>query len=94
MNFTNKYTGSSITLGRCVEPKLLDVNSLKPEVIDRFRGLLKYSSISDRQNNWYNLLIDGYRYNDKNNKKMKIFLAKLDEKRNTNSKDVLPWCWV
>ena len=81
-------------MGRCVEPELLDVNSLKPEVIDKFRGLLKYSSVSGRQQNWYNLLIDGYRYNDENNTKMKTFLAKLDKKRNTNSKDILPWCWV
>ena len=94
VNFTNKYTGSYIMLGRCIEPEVLDVNSLKPEVIEQFKGLLKYSSVSTNQNNWYNLLIDDYRYNDENNKKMKTFLAKLDEKRNTNSKDVLPWCWV
>ena len=67
---------------------------MKPEVINKFRGLLKYGSISNKQHNWYTLLIDDYKYNEENNKKMKTFLAKLDKKRNTNSKDILPWCWV
>ena len=94
VDFTNKYIGTGIILGRCVEPELLDVNSLKPEVINKFRGLLKYGSISNKQHNWYTLLIDDYKYNEENNNKMKTFLAKLDKKRNTNSKDILPWCWV
>ena len=35
-----------------------------------------------------------YEYNDRNNQKLKRYLYSLDERRNTNSKKVLRWCWI
>jgi len=35
-----------------------------------------------------------YKFNSKNNKKLKRYLYALDEKRKTNSKKVLKWCWI
>ena len=35
-----------------------------------------------------------YKFNPKNNKKLKRYLCALDEKRKTNSKEVLKWCWI
>jgi hypothetical protein len=67
---------------------------LKPDVIVEFRKLLDASSISITYNNWYNLLIDGYKFNEENNIKLKEYLSMLDNRRNTNSKEILPWCWV
>jgi len=94
INFTTKYKNSSIILGECVEPDLLSINSLKPEIIIKFKELLEQSTISTRDKNWCELLINNYQYNRENNEKMKVYLEKLDNKRNTNSKRVLPWCWV
>jgi formate dehydrogenase maturation protein FdhE len=92
LNFTSKYT--KVIVGRCVEPELLDVNSLKPAVIDNFSNFLSNTSVEEFYYTWLMNLLEEYKYSNKNNEKMKNYLEKLDKVRNTNSKDVLPWCWV
>jgi len=96
IEFTNKYVThpTKLIMDDCIQPDLLTINSLKPDVIVEFRKLLDASSISITYNNWYNLLIDGYKFNEENNIKLKEYLSMLDNRRNTNSKEILPWCWV
>ena len=91
LNFTSKYT--KVIVGRCVLPEILDINSLKPKVIDNFSNFLSNTSVEEFYYTWLMNLLEEYKYSNKNNEKMKNYLEKLDKVRNTNSKLVLPWCW-
>lgn len=74
-------------LNTLVHPNFLSYNSLKPDVIYRFKKTKnKHPYIAN--------LITKYKYNEDGNKKLKAYLNDLDNKRNTDSKRVLPWCWA
>lgn len=74
-------------LNTLVHPNFLHINSLKPDIIYRLKKTKnKHPYIAD--------LIKKYKYNDEGNKKLKAYLQDLDNKRNTDSKRVLPWCWA
>ena len=77
------------------EPKLLNINSLKINVIDDFlyeheRFDYKYDHLQDV----VKYIEENYSYDESLNSKMKLYLQDLDIKRNTNSKQLLNWCWV
>ena len=77
------------------EPKLLNIDSLKITVIDDF--LWRHESFDykyDHLQDVVNYITDNYSYNDTLNSKMKLYLQDLDIKRNTNSKQLLSWCWA
>jgi lipopolysaccharide export system protein LptC len=70
-----------------VHPNFLHINSLKPDVIYGVKKVKnKPAYVAD--------LIKNYSYNEDGNKKLKAYLQDLDNKRNTDSKRVLPWCWA
>lgn len=77
------------------EPKLLNINSLKINVIDDFlyeheQFDYKYDHLQDV----VKYIEENYSYDESLNSKMKLYLQDLDIKRNTNSKQLLNWCWV
>ena len=77
------------------EPKLLNINSLKITVIDDF--LWQHESFDykyDHLQDVVNYIKDNYSYDKISNYKMKSYLQDLDIKRNTNSKELLNWCWA
>jgi hypothetical protein len=74
-------------LNTLVHPNFLHINSLKPDVIYGVKKVKnKPAYVAD--------LIKNYSYNEDGNKKLKAYLQDLDNKRNTDSKRVLPWCWA
>ena len=77
------------------EPKLLNFNSLKITVIDDF--LWQHESFDykyDHLQDVVKYIEENYSYDESLNSKMKLYLQDLDIKRNTNSKQLLNWCWV
>ena len=77
------------------EPEILNINSLNITVIDDFlyeheQFYYKHKHLQDV----VNYITDNYSYNDSLNSKMKLYLQDLDIKRNTNSKQLLSWCWT
>ena len=93
LEFTSKYEKQTHKFAKCLDPDILNINSLKPNVIDHFAELLNTSVISTFYYNWLQDLVKNYTYNDKGNSEMKKYLKTLDCVRNTNSRLVLPWCW-
>ena len=93
LEFTSKYEKQTHKFAKCLDPDILNINSLKPNVIDHFAELLNTSVISTFYYNWLQDLVKNYAYNDKGNSEMKKYLKTLDCVRNTNSRLVLPWCW-
>lgn len=75
--------GIELVLNELKEPDFLSINSLKSSVIYN-------TEINDEISH----LISSYKFNQKNNNKLKRYLYDLDKKRNTNSKEILKWCWV
>lgn len=72
-----------LILNQLTEPDIMSINSLKPSVIYNITA-----------NNEIKKLIDDYQYNERNNKKLQRYLYAIDQKRNTNSKEILKWCWI
>jgi hypothetical protein len=77
------------------EPRLLNINSLKTNIINDFlceheQFNYKYDHLQDA----VNYIKDNYSYDESLNFKMKSYLHDLDIKRNTNSKQLLKWCWI
>jgi len=66
------------------EPSFLSINSLKPEVVQNLSGI---KSID-------NYIQNNYSYSELGNDTMKQYLDDLDKRRGTDSKTVLPWCWI
>ena len=93
LEFTSQYAKQTHKFARCLNPDILNINSLKPEVIDNFAESLNTSAISLFHYNWLQDLVKNYTYNNKGNSEMKKYLKTLDGARNTNSRLVLPWCW-
>ncbi len=94
LNFTSQYDKTH-NLSRCVDPEMLSINSLKPDIIKKFEeDLNKCNTISSFHYHLLKKLIDDYSYNDDNNNKIKQYLKSLDKARNTDSTSVLPWCWI
>ena len=70
-------------LYRLYHPDYLSINSLKPSVINN----LNVEEIQLKK------ILEDYKYNENNNKKMQDFLLTLDKKRGTNSPATIPWCF-
>ena len=66
-------------------PDQLSLNALKPDVVKQVYDNCEHKFLKN--------MYATYEYNEKLNDKMKRFLSALDDKRKTNSKQVLPWCW-
>ena len=63
----------------------LSLNALKPDVVKQVSDNCEHKFLKN--------MYAKYEYNEELNDKMKRFLSALDERRKTNSKQVLPWCW-
>jgi len=76
-----------IGLNTLVQPHFLHINSLKPDVVYKMKKDKKINNpyIAD--------LIKNHKYSPKGNDTLKKYLSDLDQKRGTDSKRVLPWCW-
>jgi hypothetical protein len=70
-------------LHRLYHPDYLSINSLKPSVINN----LNIEEIQLQK------ILEDYKYNGNNNKKMQKFLLAFDKKRGTNSPKIIPWCF-
>lgn len=75
------------------EPNLLHINSLKPNVIQKFLDQLQKNHF-DHSKDLFSYIEKYYSFNQQNNDKMKLYLHDLDIIRNTNSRELLNWCWT
>jgi organic radical activating enzyme len=67
-------------------PEQLHINALKPEAIDQ----INTGYVSKTMEAWK----EDYSYDPALNQKLKDYLNSLDQRRGTNSKLILPWCWL
>jgi|TARA_R110001606_G_scaffold332655_1_gene480508 sulfatase maturation enzyme AslB (radical SAM superfamily) len=65
-------------------PFYLNINALKPEVIEN----------SDIKEKYIKGYIEEYKYDPENNIRMQNYLLELDKARGTNSPKTIPWCFV
>lgn len=68
-------------------PECLSLNAINPKVIEYLDLPPELHEIKDYIDNHYE-------YNPKLNDTMKKYLSELDKKRNINSKNIIPWCWI
>ena len=61
------------------------MNNLKPQVIERVLETTKLPKLKK--------FCSEYKYDENINKTMQNYLLDLDKKRQTNSKEVLGWCF-
>ena len=66
-------------------PRQLSINNLKPQVIERVLETTKLPKLKK--------FCSEYKYDENLNKTMQNYLLDLDKKRQTNSKEVLGWCF-
>lgn len=66
-------------------PRQLSMNNLKPQVIERVLETTKLPMLKK--------FCSEYKYDENQNKIMQNYLLDLDKKRQTNSKEVLGWCF-
>ena len=78
-----KSMNTELILNELTKPDLLGISSLKPSVIE---NVISNDEIKE--------ILNGYSYQENLNKRLRRYLHALDQKRNTNSKETLPWCWV
>lgn len=74
-----------IQMNPLYHPTQLSLNALKPDVVKQASDNCEHKFLKN--------MYAKYEYNEELNDKMKRFLSALDERRKTNSKQVLPWCW-
>ena len=70
---------------KLTKPNHLEVNCLKPQVVERVLHDTKVPELKEFYKN--------YKYNSKMNQRMQWFLADLDKKRGTKSRKIIPWCF-
>ena len=70
---------------KLTKPNHLEVNCLKPQVVERVLHDTKVPELKEFYKN--------YKYNSKMNQRMQWFLRDLDAKRGTNSRKIIPWCF-
>jgi sulfatase maturation enzyme AslB (radical SAM superfamily) len=80
------FRTDNFSLNQLKYPEILQINALKPTVIDSVYKMSNNKFIKD--------LCEEYQYNDNLNKQMMEYLKKLDIKRNTQSEVHLPWCFA
>jgi len=86
MNELKSRYKSHIELHQVQFPSYLQINALKPSVID---NMARHTS-----NEHILSYTKSYCYDETLNKTMIRFLHELDKKRGTNSLEVVPWCFV
>ena len=79
-----KNQSEPYTIFNLRNPFYLNINALKPEVIEN-------SDIKEKHIKGY---IEEYEYDPKNNIRMQNYLLELDKARGTNSPKTMPWCFV
>ena len=85
-NIRKTFPGSHISANLLTDPNILSINALKPKIVKRVQKKTRFSEI--RQ---YCRL---YKYREDLNLKMQEYLLDMDQKRGTDSKKVLPWCFI
>ena len=66
-------------------PGHLSMNALRPAVVRE--------AFKQHKDNYLVSLNNTYKYNDKANAKLLQYLSAMDNKRNTDSRKILPWCY-
>jgi len=72
-------------LRRLTYPNYLSINCLKPNVV---KDVIQNTSSIQLKN-----IVSTYKYDSDSNSVMQSYLIDLDNKRNTNSKEIIPWCF-
>ena len=76
--------GEPYTMFNLRKPWYLNINALKPEVIEN-------ANIREKHVRGF---IEEYKYDPENNIRMQNYLLELDKARGTNSPKTMPWCFV
>jgi hypothetical protein len=71
-------------LFKLINPFYLSINCLKPQVIESCN--VESKELQD--------FIEDYEYDSVHNSKMQKYLLDLDILRGTNSRKIVPWCYV
>ena len=66
-------------------PMHLSINALKPTVVKE--------ALKQHKDNYLVSLNSIYEYNEEANAKLMQYLSAIHNKRNTNSRKILPWCY-
>ena len=75
-----------VSFNKLVDPDFLSLNALKPEII---KDVKENTSIPEIKQ-----FCNDYNYDEALNITMQKYLLDCDNKRETNSKETLPWCFV
>jgi organic radical activating enzyme len=67
-------------------PLYLSINALNPYIVKAVSQTTEIIELKD--------FCDDYTYDENLNKTMQEYLLELDKKRKTNSKKIIPWCFV
>lgn len=86
IDFTKQFTNSKHYLHFLTDPNFLDINALHPKVINYCLDMIEDDFVVGH-------IKQDYKFDKQKNKKMRLYLEKLDDKRKTNSKINIPWCW-
>ena len=86
IDFTKQFTNSKHYLHFLTYPDFLDINALHPKVINYCLDMIEDDFVVGH-------IKQDYKFDKQKNNKMRLYLEKLDDKRKTNSKVNIPWCW-
>ena len=86
LNYFNHYLDKKdMTCYPLNTPMHLSINALKPTVVKE--------ALKQHKDNYLVSLNSIYEYNEEANAKLMQYLSAIDNKRNTNSRKILPWCY-
>jgi len=86
VNELHNYGRCAYDIHKLVKPTYLAVNCLKPKVV---KNVLKHTKVKELR-----AFYRGYKFDEAQNKIMQNYLLDLDRKRGTDSKKIIPWCFV
>jgi organic radical activating enzyme len=84
-NLKDRWNGK-YEIHKLYYPLYLSLNALNPYII---KAVSQSTKIIELQN-----FCNDYTYNENLNKTMQEYLLDLDKKRKTNSKKIIPWCFI
>lgn len=81
-----KYGRCVYDIHKLIKPVFLGINCLKPKVVKKVRKQTKVREIR--------AFTKDYKFDEEKNKLMQSYLLDLDRKRGTDSRKIIPWCFV